>query len=80
MSRNMSNRERTSRAALALEMELRKGRTYFSRPPSSESERKRTKQRRSRNGKELSFGSGLEKKFNVNLPLQLVNAQMISFY
>lgn len=35
MSRKRSSRERTSRAALALEMEFRKGRTYFNRPPSS---------------------------------------------
>lgn len=36
MSRNRSSRERTSRAALALLMEIRKGLTNFSRPPSSE--------------------------------------------
>lgn len=35
MSRKRSSKERTSRAALALEMEFRKGRTYFNRPPSS---------------------------------------------
>lgn len=35
MSRKRSSKERTSLAALALEMEVRKGRTYFNRPPSS---------------------------------------------
>lgn len=35
MSRKRSSRERTSRAALALLMEIRKGLTNFSRPPSS---------------------------------------------
>lgn len=35
MSRKRSSRERTSRAALALLMEIRKGLTNFRRPPSS---------------------------------------------
>lgn len=35
MSRNRSSRERTSRAALALLIEIRKGLTNFSSPPSS---------------------------------------------
>lgn len=35
MSRNRSSRERTRRAAFALLMEIRKGRTNFSSPPSS---------------------------------------------
>lgn len=35
MSKNRSSRERTSRAAFALLMEIRNGRTYFSRPPNS---------------------------------------------
>lgn len=35
ISKNISSRERTNRAAFALLMEFRNGRTYFSRPPSS---------------------------------------------
>ncbi len=35
MSKNISSRERTNRAAFALLMEFRNGRTYFSKPPNS---------------------------------------------
>ena len=41
MSRKRSRRERTSRAALALLMEMRKGLTNFSSPPSSGNTRKK---------------------------------------
>lgn len=40
ISRNRSSRDRTRRAAFALLMEFRKGRTYFRRPPSSILKRK----------------------------------------
>lgn len=42
ISRKRSSRERTSRAAFALLMEIRKGLTNFSRPPSSKKDTKRS--------------------------------------
>lgn len=42
MSRKRSSRERTSRAALALLMEIRKGLTNFRRPPSSGGQKHKT--------------------------------------